>query len=509
MLTGPQIAQLRNALLAAYPSHAALREMALEELNENLDAIAGGETLRAVVFSLITWAESTGRTLELIEGAYGHNPTNPALRDVAAAHGVAVANPTQPPAPNTRPAGGGQPSPAELRRRELQKEYDLLARQYEAASQQLQTTVNAADRPLLEEQVAGLEARMAAVWAQLSALDAPPPPVPVTPPAPETADVAVHLRMEQVYTALCDLFAADEHPLVEVVLTNRTGREHRLRASVEIQHYSTRIDKTKTLAPGDSTTLRLLPALLREQVRPLNVITRATATVTVTDLDAGRELHQEGYPVWLLARNAAPIATRDPATDAWVDLTRYFGAFVTPDAPPVRAFLRNAAERHPKRRLEGYQGDTSSQARAIYEALQAFQENSGILYVDSTTSFNPDAAARDQRVRLPRESLAEGLANCIDGVLLFASLLEACTIDAALVISTGHAIVGWQRARGSDRWEYLETTMLATNSFADACEIGARRAAQWQQQAAAGDPACFRRWSVRELRERYHITPLE
>ena len=202
MLTGQQIAQLRNALLDAYPTHAALREIVREELSENLDAIAGGETLRAVTFSLITWAESTGRTLELIEGAYRHNDANPALREVAAALGVAVAIPTQPPAPNTRPAGGGQPSPSELRRRELQKQYDMLARQYEAASQQLQTTINAADRPLLEEQVASLAARMEAVWAQLSVLDAPTPPAPVTPPAPETIEIAVHLRMEQVTLTL-------------------------------------------------------------------------------------------------------------------------------------------------------------------------------------------------------------------------------------------------------------------------------------------------------------------
>ena len=52
--------------------------------------------------------------------------------------------------------------------------------------------------------------------------------------------------------------------------------------------------------------------------------------------------------------------------------------------------------------------------------------------------------------------------------------------------------------------------MLATNSFAEACEIGDRKAALWQQQAVeTGDPTLFRHWSVRELRERYHITPLE
>ncbi len=400
------------------------------------------------------------------------------------------------------------PSPAELRRRELQKQYDLLTRQHAAASQQLQTTINAADRPLLEAQVADLAARMEAVWVQLGDAPIHAPVTPVAPTAPESPELAVHLRMEQVYTALCDLFDAEERPLVEVVLTNGTARAQRLRASVEIQQYSTRADKTATLAPGASATLRLLPPLLREQVRSLTVITRAMATVTVTDLDAGRDLHQQGYPVWLLARNAAPIATRDPATGTWVDLTRYFGAFVTPDAPPVRAFLRNVAMHHPNRRMGDRRDDTRSQARAIYEALRTLQEDSGILYVNSTTSFNPDDAARDQRVRLPRESLAEGLANCIDGVLLFASLLEACTVDAALVISTDHAIVGWPRTWRGDSWEYLDTTMLTNNIFPEACEIGTRKAAQWQEQAA-GDPARFRRWSVRELRERYHITPLE
>ncbi len=508
MLTGQQIAQLRNALQDAYPTHAALREMVREELSENLDAIAGGETLRAVTFSLITWAESTGRTMELVEGAYRHNATSPALREVAVALGADVSVQAPASAPKTTPL----PAVAALILEEKDATLRMLTDQYRAANQQLRTELNAANRPLLEEQVRILERKIEAIQNEIDALkrgfeDGSPPLPPLKPGQQtfESPDITVHLRMEQVYTALCDLFEAEERPLVEVVLTNRTGRAQRLRASVEIQQYSTRADKMATLAPGASTTLRLLAPLLREQVRPLNVITRAMATVTVTDLDAGRELHQEGYPVSLLARNAAPIATRDPATGAWVDLTLYFGAFVTPDAPAVRAFLRNAAARHPKRRLEGYQGDTISQARAIYEALK---EDSGILYVDSTTSFNPDAAARDQRVRLPRESLAERLANCIDGVLLFASLLEACTIDTALVISTGHAILGWQRARGSERWEYLETTMLATNPFAEACEIGERKAVQWQQQAD-GEPTRFRRWSVRELRERYHITPLE
>ncbi len=88
------------------------------------------------------------------------------------------------------------PSPLELQRRERQKQYDLLVRQHAAASQQLQTTANAADRPLLEAQVAELTARLAAVWAQLNDLGQEPP---------AGLAIAIRPRMEQVYTALCDL----------------------------------------------------------------------------------------------------------------------------------------------------------------------------------------------------------------------------------------------------------------------------------------------------------------
>lgn len=55
------------------------------------------------------------------------------------------------------------PTPAELKRRALEQQYDLLSRRHAAATQQLHTTINAADRPQLKEQVADLETEMAEV----------------------------------------------------------------------------------------------------------------------------------------------------------------------------------------------------------------------------------------------------------------------------------------------------------------------------------------------------------
>ena len=84
-LTGSQVKQIQDALLSAYDSREALGMMVRFELDQNLAEITGGETLTAVVFSLIAWAERTGRVGELIAGACRQNPGNEALQVLAQA----------------------------------------------------------------------------------------------------------------------------------------------------------------------------------------------------------------------------------------------------------------------------------------------------------------------------------------------------------------------------------------------------------------------------------------
>jgi len=165
-LTGAQIAQLRDALLAAYPRRDDLRMMARVELGENLDAIAGGDTLRAVAFSLIEWAQRTGRVEELIAGARRGNPGNPALQAVAASLGL---TPDAPPpvAPATVPP---PPAVATFLRHQKEERLRVLMAQYEAASRQLALELNASNRPLLQEQLRLLEAEMAALQAEIDGL---------------------------------------------------------------------------------------------------------------------------------------------------------------------------------------------------------------------------------------------------------------------------------------------------------------------------------------------------
>jgi hypothetical protein len=106
------------------------------------------------------------------------------------------------------------------------------------------------------------------------------------------------------------------------------------------------------------------------------------------------------------------------------------------------------ARHHPDGQLYGYQAAVEPQVRAIFQALKL---DASITYVNSIVSFNPEEGSRSQRVRLPRQALDEQQANCLDGALLFASLLEAASLNPALVILPNHALVALAESTGSRR----------------------------------------------------------
>ena len=319
-------------------------------------------------------------------------------------------------------------------------------------------------------------------------------------------DATVRLRMAYLPTATYHLLDVLEHPLVECTIDNKSRTIRRVRVTSFIDGYTARAVETVELNAGVSAVITQLPTLFPASVHDLNELTRATLNVMVEDLDGKVETHKT-EPIWLLSRNSAPLAVRDPVTGAVNDLSRYLGAFVTPNEPTVMGFLRKVAAHHPEKRLYGYQSDVGAQAKAVFEALQ---QEADITYVNSVVAFNPEEGASTQRVRLPRQSIVEKQANCVDGALLFASLLEAASLSAAVVIVPQHAMVGWELAPNSGQWQYLETTMIGTNSFDDAVNIGGRKAAAWEKQAeTTGNPLFFRRLALRELRSKYMIIPLE
>ena len=321
------------------------------------------------------------------------------------------------------------------------------------------------------------------------------------------------VAMAQVPTSFYHLLDPDETPLVTCTVTNVSDQIRRVRVISFVEGFTARAVSTAELQPTEgqkSFTFKHLPLFFPDAVARLDEVTRAMLNIQVEDLDSGKtELHLT-QPVWLLARTSAPMWIRSQQSSLWISLAHYLGAFVTPNAPAILQFLRGAVDLNPGQMLMGYQDDRTQvepQVKALYLALQ----QQGIKYVNSVVQFSPDDSYTNQRVRLPRESLAHKEANCMDGAVLFASLLEAISLSPGLVLVPGHAFVAWETwSEDPKGWNFLETTLIGTKSFEDARRAGDEQARKWYAEfQKTKDSAQFTLLSLQNLRKVRKIYPME
>jgi hypothetical protein len=111
-LDANQLGQVHLALLQGFDRDE-LRMMLRLQLDEDLDAVAGDDELKKVVFNLITWAERSGRLDDLVAGALAANPQSKELQRLAAdfARWQAAAPATEP-APARPVTADSSPLPA-------------------------------------------------------------------------------------------------------------------------------------------------------------------------------------------------------------------------------------------------------------------------------------------------------------------------------------------------------------------------------------------------------------
>jgi hypothetical protein len=139
--------------------------------------------------------------------------------------------------------------------------------------------------------------------------------------------------------------------------------------------------------------------------------------------------------------------------------TKYLvAAWVTPKDEMVESILSIAKDKMFNHSLAGYNGNNlMSEIKAIFNAVR----NSKVSYVDSHMSFGQ--VGFTQRVRLPKESILQRSANCIDGTVLFASLFENIGLEPLIILVPGHAFVGVRLAPNSQQTLFIETTLVGRN----------------------------------------------
>jgi hypothetical protein len=129
-------------------------------------------------------------------------------------------------------------------------------------------------------------------------------------------------------------------------------------------------------------------------------------------------------------------------------------------------FFNQSADASPRTltyQRTGSQADTPLDAlQAVYQQLQSL----GMTYVNVAFSFFDPSSS--ESVRWPATSLSDRAANCMDGSVLIASLIEAVQLEPVIVIIPGHAFVGVRQSPGSSIVWPLETTLLGTAPFVSA-----------------------------------------
>ncbi len=197
-----------------------------------------------------------------------------------------------------------------------------------------------------------------------------------------------------------------------------------------------------SLSEGYTTVISEIPSKGKVILDDINILPSASFLANLTEtvqgtmkviLEAENQEETQEYPITLLPY------------DFWEgvkDGAGLLASFVLPNHPAVKPILQRASEKLQKwtgnpalnAYLPGDPNMAKMQMAAIYDALC----ERGIAYANPPASF----AEQGQRVRLPEDILAGGLATCLDAALLYAGCLEASGLRPLVILHEGHAYAG-------------------------------------------------------------------
>lgn len=152
------------------------------------------------------------------------------------------------------------------------------------------------------------------------------------------------------------------------------------------------------------------------------------------------------------------------------NLKALFTGYVDENNSVVQKLLQVALSNHAVNQFDGYQSGEQGvemQVFAIWNTLQRqhiHYSNTPTASAESPWGWVsvgiPDGRVISQTVRFLDQSIRDQQANCIDGTVLFASVLYKIGIDPLIVILPGHAFVGYFMDAQHRHPQFLETTLI-------------------------------------------------
>ncbi len=144
----------------------------------------------------------------------------------------------------------------------------------------------------------------------------------------------------------------------------------------------------------------------------------------------------------------------------FVSTRLFFAAYVNEESPLIDKILREALNTRIVRRFQGYQRGTAESVDKQVYALWYVLQKRNFRYSSVSYSSLSSNVVYSQRVRTLADALSSSQINCVDGSVLFASLLRAINITPVLVQTPGHMFVGYYTDSSRKQLAFLETTMI-------------------------------------------------
>ncbi len=217
--------------------------------------------------------------------------------------------------------------------------------------------------------------------------------------------------------------------------------------------------------PTAGITYRVYPKM-RYRFDRLSRCKQATPSIAVfkVQLNDG-VIEEETCTITMRSINDCPFAiVADDETT--VDLSHIFAAYVNEQHPFVDKLLREALDIGMVNSFTGYQSDPDAVLAQVY-SLWDLMVTRDVRYSSITATAAVSEHTHSQHVRLLEETVNNTQANCVDGSVLFASMLRKIGIDSVLVLTDDHCYLAFWTDAKHERMYGLETTMVSLETTLD------------------------------------------
>jgi hypothetical protein len=147
-----------------------------------------------------------------------------------------------------------------------------------------------------------------------------------------------------------------------------------------------------------------------------------------------------------------------------VNMQFMFSAFVQEEHKEIDNILRDALNTKMVSRWIGYQNEAKEVDQQVAAIWRVLHER-GFVYSSILATIGDGGNVHSQAVRTFDNALKTNQANCVDGTVVFASILKKIGINPIMILVPGHCFLGYYTDQKNTSAKFLETTMLSRTSI--------------------------------------------